>query len=45
MNWKSCSGGHAPCDVEANLKCAIDVYRWGGNSFRLWSTCHVCGVC
>ncbi|KAA0146268.1 hypothetical protein FNF27_07740 [Cafeteria roenbergensis] len=45
MNWKACSGGRAPCDVETNLKCAIDVYRWGGNTFKLWSTCHVCGVC
>ncbi len=45
MNWNSCSGGAAPCDVETNLKCAIDVYRWGGNTFKLWSTCHVCGVC
>jgi len=45
MNWASCSGGRAPCDVDANLKCAIDVYRWGGNSFKLWSTCRVCGVC
>merc|ERR1711900_41268 len=35
MNWKACSGGRAPCDVETNLKCAIDVYRWGGNTFKL----------
>ena len=45
MNWNSCSGGNAPCDVATNLQCAIDVYRWGGNSFKLWSTCHVCGLC
>eukprot|EP01089_Gocevia_fonbrunei_P015378 TRINITY_DN4489_c0_g1_i1.p1 TRINITY_DN4489_c0_g1~~TRINITY_DN4489_c0_g1_i1.p1 ORF type:complete len:136 (-),score=20.31 TRINITY_DN4489_c0_g1_i1:82-489(-) len=44
-NWADCSGGHAPCDVNANLQCAIDVYKWGGNTFRLWSTCSACGCC
>jgi len=45
MNWASCNGGKAPCDVDSNLKCAAAVWRWGGNSFKLWSTCGVCGCC
>ncbi|ELR15113.1 uncharacterized protein ACA1_215950 [Acanthamoeba castellanii str. Neff] len=45
MNWSSCNGGHAPCDLESNLKCAIKVWGWGHNSFRLWSTCKACGCC
>jgi hypothetical protein len=24
---------------------AIDVWKWGGNTFRLWSTCGGCGAC
>lgn len=39
------SGGRAPCDLESNLQCAIKVWGWGGNSFRLWSTCGACGCC
>ncbi|CUG86958.1 unnamed protein product, partial [Bodo saltans] len=39
VNWKDCSGGAAPCNPSTNLQCAIDVWRWGGNTFRLWSTC------
>jgi len=45
MNWGVCNGGHAPCDVDSNLKCAIDVYNWGGHNFHLWSTCHFCAGC
>eukprot|EP01121_Diplochlamys_sp_Union-15-3_P016253 TRINITY_DN54_c0_g1_i1.p1 TRINITY_DN54_c0_g1~~TRINITY_DN54_c0_g1_i1.p1 ORF type:complete len:136 (+),score=20.29 TRINITY_DN54_c0_g1_i1:82-489(+) len=45
VNWASCSGGVAPCDPNTNLACAIKVYQWGGNSFRLWSTCGECGCC
>jgi hypothetical protein len=44
-NWASCSGGKAPCDVSTNLACAEKVWSWGGNSFKLWSTCTVCGCC
>jgi hypothetical protein len=39
------SGGNAPCDFNSNLNCAIKVWSWGGNSFRLWSTCSACGCC
>ncbi len=42
-NWASCSGGHAPCDANTNLQCAIKVWKWGGNSFKLWSTARGCG--
>jgi hypothetical protein len=45
VNWKDCSGGAAPCNPSTNLQCAIDVWRWGGNTFRLWSTCGGCGCC
>jgi Lysozyme like domain len=44
-NWKSCSGGKAPCTPSANLACAKDVFRWGGNTWKFWSTCSVCGCC
>ena len=43
VNWDSCSGGSAPCNVQTNLNCAIKVYGWGGNSFKLWSTHTGCG--
>lgn len=45
VNWDSCSGGKAPCDPTTNLKCAQDVYKWGGNTWKLWSTCKVCNCC
>ena len=44
-NWGVCSGGRAPCDGATNLGCAIDVWRWGGGTFKLWSTCGGCGAC
>ena len=43
VNWGQCSGGAAPCDVQSNLQCAIKVYQWGSNSFKLWSTAAGCG--
>mmetsp|Transcript_26516 Transcript_26516/g.23493 ORF Transcript_26516/g.23493 Transcript_26516/m.23493 type:complete len:138 (-) Transcript_26516:135-548(-) len=43
INWKSCNGGKAPCDVESNLRCAEEVFKWGGNTWRLWSTANACG--
>lgn len=43
INWNACSGGSAPCDTNTNLGCAIKVYGWGGNSWRLWSTHTTCG--
>lgn len=45
MNWASCSGGKAPCDPSTNLACAKKVFGWGGNTWKLWSTCSKCGVC
>jgi len=45
VNWASCNGGTAPCAEANNRQCAIDVWRSGGNSFRLWSTCRVCNAC
>lgn len=45
FNWNACSGGHAPCNVQVNRGCAIDVWRWGGGTFKFWSTCGACGVC
>lgn len=43
VNWGQCNGGNAPCDLNANLNCAIKVYGWGGNTWRLWSTAAGCG--
>jgi hypothetical protein len=45
MNWDSCSGGRPPCDPGVNLQCAQKVFAWGGNTWKLWSTCHACNVC
>ena len=44
-NWSSCSGGSAPCDISTNLGCAKKVWGWGGNTWKLWSTCGGCGCC
>ena len=43
FNWNACSGGNPPCDLQSNLNCAIKVYQWGGNTWRLWSTHSACG--
>eukprot|EP00762_Andalucia_godoyi_P007351 ANDGO_01547.mRNA.1 Ctype lysozyme/alpha-lactalbumin superfamily protein len=45
FNWNACNGGQAPCDVGNNLQCAIDVWRWGGGTWKYWSTCGACGCC
>ena len=45
INWGVCSGGQPPCNPQTNLECAIKVWNWGGGTWRLWSTCHVCGCC
>lgn len=45
VNWPSCSAGKAPCSSSENLACAIKVFQWGGNTWKLWSTCRGCGVC
>ncbi|CAF1044087.1 unnamed protein product [Rotaria sordida] len=42
-NWRSCNRGNAPCDPNANLECAKQVWRAGGNSFKQWSTAKLCG--
>jgi len=45
VNWNACSGGAAPCDPSQNTQCAVQVWKWGGNTWRLWSTCGQCGCC
>ena len=45
FNWKACSGNKAPCSPEVNLECAKKVFGYGGNTWKLWSTCTKCGVC
>eukprot|EP01034_Spumella_vulgaris_P031357 gene31357-38733_t len=45
MNWGQCNGGAAPCGADDNLHCAKMVFAWGGNTFKLWSTCGACGAC
>jgi hypothetical protein len=32
-------------DVHWFVCLAIDVYKWGGNTWKLWSTCGACGAC
>ncbi len=44
-NWGQCSGGAAPCSLDANLACAKKVWAWGGNTWKYWSTCGKCGCC
>jgi hypothetical protein len=43
MNWASCNGGKAPCDIDANRACAEKVWAWGGKTWKLWSTAKTCG--
>ncbi len=43
INWGQCSDGKAPCDPKVNLNCAIDMYKWGGNTFKLWDSHTACG--
>ena len=45
FNWEACNGGTAPCDPTENLNCAIDIYKWGGNTWKLWATCGMCNAC
>ena len=42
-NWKDCSGGNPPCDVDTNLQCAIKVYNWGRKTWKFWATAEKCG--
>ena len=44
-NWHACNDGNPPCHATKNLNCAIDVYKWGGNTWRLWASCEVCNAC
>mmetsp|Transcript_16755 Transcript_16755/g.25038 ORF Transcript_16755/g.25038 Transcript_16755/m.25038 type:complete len:141 (-) Transcript_16755:67-489(-) len=45
VNWDSCSGGSPPCNPSTNLACAKKVFGWGHNTWKLWSTCSICGCC
>ena len=45
LNWGACNGGKAPCDLNANFNCARTVFQWGGNTWKYWSTCGMCGCC
>ncbi|KRX09922.1 Lysozyme-like domain [Pseudocohnilembus persalinus] len=45
FNWNACNSGKAPCSPSQNLNCAIDVYNWGGKTWKNWSTCSKCGCC
>ena len=45
FNWDACNGGRAPCDPTENLNCAIAVYKWGGSTWKNWSTCSKCNAC
>lgn len=43
INWCVCSNGKPPCDPNINLQCAIQVYKWGSNSWKFWATQKGCG--
>eukprot|EP00826_Nyctotherus_ovalis_P025724 TRINITY_DN1997_c0_g2_i1.p1 TRINITY_DN1997_c0_g2~~TRINITY_DN1997_c0_g2_i1.p1 ORF type:complete len:136 (-),score=2.12 TRINITY_DN1997_c0_g2_i1:150-557(-) len=43
IHWGRCNGGRPPCDVNINLRCAIDIYRRAGNRWRPWSVSRRCG--
>ena len=43
INWPACNGGHAPCDLNQNLACAIQIYQRAGNTWSPWSTSRGCG--
>jgi len=45
INWSACSGGSPPCDPDTNTACAHQIWQWGGNTWKLWSTCGQCGCC
>ncbi len=45
INWHACNAGAPPCDLSANLKCAMMVYKWGRETWTHWSTCHQCNCC
>ena len=45
INWPSCSGGQPPCNPSTSLECAKEVFHWGSNTWKLWSTCGGCGCC
>ena len=45
FNWDVCNGGKTPCDTADNLRCAIDIYRWGRNTWSLWTACEMCNAC
>ena len=44
QNWAECSGGAAPCSLQANLNCAKKIFDYH-HTWQLWATCHKCGVC
>ena len=45
VNWAVCSSSLPPCDLTTNLNCAIQVWKWGSNTWKFWSTCSACGCC
>jgi len=38
IHWRSCGGRRAPCDPEANVACAIGIYKGAANRWRPWSS-------
>ncbi len=43
-NWPSCSGGSAPCTLNSNLMCAINIFQLN-NTWQYWPTCGACECC
>ena len=45
VNWPACNAGKAPCDPDSNLKCAIQTYKDGKNSWSKWVARKACPGC
>ena len=43
VNWPACNNGKIPCRLDENLKCAIQIYQYGGNTWKYWTTSAFCG--
>ena len=43
FNWPYCGNFRTPCELDENFECAIQVYKWGRNTWVFWTTASKCG--
>jgi hypothetical protein len=44
FNWNYCGiTENNVCNMNKNLECAIQVYKWGSNTWKFWTTAPACG--